>query len=139
MPSYAGDVTSLEAWEALQADDQALLVDVRTAAEWTFVGICDLSRLARQPVLISWQSFPGMAVNENFAANLEAAGVAKAANLYFLCRSGARSRAAAMAATSAGYANCYNISDGFEGDVNDARHRSQVNGWKYSGLPWVQN
>jgi len=139
MPSYAGDVTSKEAWERLSADQAAALVDVRTAAEWTFVGICDLTALGRQPLLLSWQTFPGMEVNAGFTAQLEAAGLGKDTPLYFLCRSGARSRAAAMAATEAGFTTCYNISDGFEGDPDASRHRSQVNGWKHAGLPWIQN
>lgn len=139
MPSYAGDVTSAQAWESLRADERAALVDVRTAAEWDFVGICDLNALDRKPLLISWQAYPGMAVNDDFVAQLAAQGLDKGTPIYFLCRSGARSRAAATAATNAGFTACFNISDGFEGDKDDARHRSQVNGWKFSGLPWVQN
>jgi len=139
MPAYAGDVTSKEAWDRLSADQRAALVDVRTAAEWTFVGICDLSVLGRQPLLLSWQTYPAMEVNPDFTGQLAAAGLTRDTPLYFLCRSGARSRAAAMAAAEAGFSRSYNISDGFEGDPDASRHRSQINGWKYSGLPWVQN
>lgn len=135
---FAGEVTAAQAWERLAADPAARLVDVRTQAEWAFVGVPDLSALARQPILLSWQVFPTMAVNEDFAAQLAGHGVTKADTLYFLCRSGARSKAACEVMNLHGYRQCWNILDGFEGPLDADRHRGRVAGWKAAGLPWVQ-
>jgi rhodanese-related sulfurtransferase len=138
--SYAGDVSVTEAWAALQADPRAQLVDVRTTAEWTFVGVPDLSSLGRRVHCIEWVSFPAMDSNTDFLAELGAAlGPAQDSAIYFLCRSGARSRAAAIAATAAGYTNSYNIAGGFEGDLDAEHHRGKNNGWKAADLPWVQS
>jgi rhodanese-related sulfurtransferase len=135
--TYAGDVTPLQAWTVLQDEPDAALVDVRTQAEWTYVGLPDLGSLGKAVVRIEWQQYPGGRVNETFAADLEAAGVLRAAPVYFLCRSGVRSVAAARAAAAAGWARAYNVLDGFEGPHDAARHRN-VSGWKVVGLPWVQ-
>lgn len=140
--TYAGDISAREAWEVLKKDPKAQLVDVRTAAEWTFVGVPDLSALGRKVVTVEWQSFPSMARNADFeaavAAQLKAAGVADATPVFFLCRSGARSRAAAIAMTAKGFTACFNVSSGFEGDLDGERHRGRENGWKADGLPWMQ-
>ena len=136
---YAGDVSPADAWSALKADPAAQVVDVRTTAEWNFVGIPDLSSANREVQLVEWQSFPTMAANPEFMAQVSAANADKNAPIFFLCRSGARSRAAAIAATRAGYTRAYNIAGGFEGDLNAERHRGSNNGWKASGLPWRQS
>lgn len=140
--TYAGDISAREAWEALKKDPQAQLVDVRTAAEWTFVGVPDLSPLGRKVMTVEWQSFPSMARNADFetalVAQLKAAGVSEATPIFFLCRSGARSRAAATAMTAKGFKKCFNVSAGFEGDLDGERHRGRENGWKADGLPWMQ-
>lgn len=140
---YAGDITPQTAWDLLNAGRGAVLVDVRSAAEWTFVGIPDLARAGGTPVLAEWQRFPGMVPNTDFVpdvlAQLQARGAGKDAPVLFLCRSGARSRAAAMALTAEGYTACYNIAGGFEGDVGPGQHRGQSNGWKAAGLPWKQS
>ena len=135
--SYAGDVTPAEAWEALSNDPEAVLVDVRTAAEWSYVGVPDLRGLDQDLVCIEWQTYPSGAVNENFVAELAAAGVEQSAPVYFICRSGVRSVAAAEAATAAGWSRARNVLEGFEGPHDAARHRS-LGGWKVAGLPWVQ-
>jgi len=138
-PDYAGDLSAEEAWALLQSDPKARLVDVRTQAEWNFVGLPDLGSLGRDVALVEWQMFPTMQVNPDFVAATEAAaGADKAAPVLFLCRSGARSRSAAIALTRAGYAKAYNIAGGFEGDLDGERHRGQRNGWKAAGLPWKQ-
>lgn len=139
--NYAGDVTPAEAWRVLEANPDAVLVDVRTRAEWSFVGLPDLSGLGKEPVLMEWQQFPTMAANAGFAADLsQALGAArKGAPVLFLCRSGARSRSAAIAMTAAGFGNCFNIAGGFEGDLDGERHRGRHNGWKAASLPWVQS
>lgn len=137
--SYYGDVTAREAWEALMADESAVLVDVRTQPEWAFVGISDLSGLNKMPLLASWQDYPHMAVNPAFADMIAGEDIALDSPLYFLCRSGVRSRSAAQAMTRAGYKKCFNILGGFEGDRDPAGHRGQQDGWKAAGLPWTQN
>lgn len=137
--SYAGDVSVQDAWDRLQHDAQAQLIDVRTRAEWNFVGLPDLSGLGRRVLTIEWQSFPDGAPNPHFVEQAKAAlGAAGDVPLLMLCRSGARSRAAAMALTAAGFKNSFNIAGGFEGDVDEDGHRGTVNGWKAAGLPWRQ-
>lgn len=128
---YAGAVTPLEAWALLQNAPGARIVDVRTRAEWDWVG--------RVPdaVEIEWNQYPGNARNENFMAQLRHE-VDPEALVLFLCRSGARSDAAARLATSAGYNACYNILEGFEGDKDANHHRNKIGGWRHAGLPWIQ-
>ena len=142
--SYAGDVSPKEAWEILAKEPGAVLVDVRTRPEWGFVGVPDLRNLGKKTVLLSWQVYPEMAVDPDFNAKLKAelkagAGRDPAAPLLFICRSGARSRAAAEAATAAGFSRCYNVSEGFEGDKDGSSHRGQRGGWKFAALPWIQD
>jgi rhodanese-related sulfurtransferase len=139
--NYAGDVLPAEAWRVLRENPDAVLVDVRTRAEWSFVGLPDLSAAGKEPVLMEWQLFPTMALNPGFAADLSSAlGQArKDAPVLFLCRSGARSRSAAIAMTGVGFGRCYNIAGGFEGDLDAERHRGAQNGWKAADLPWAQS
>ena len=135
---YAGDVTSVEAMEILQGDERAMLLDVRSDAEWTFVGRPDLSGIGRAPLLISWQIFPGMVPNGGFVDAVRRLVPEKDTPLLLLCRSGQRSRSAAIALTEAGFSDCRNVSDGFEGPKDEAGHRNTVSGWRASGLPWQQ-
>ncbi|EFH10936.1 rhodanese-like domain-containing protein [Pseudoroseomonas cervicalis] len=132
------DIPPRATWDALRSDPDSVLIDVRTDAEWNFVGLPDLAEAGKQPVLIPWQLYPGMQVNAAFAEHLRKAGVTPLHKLYFLCRSGARSLAAAQAAQAAGYAHVHNIADGFEGPPDAEGHRGQVAGWKAEGLPWRQ-
>lgn len=136
------DVDVREVWKRLQEDPASVLIDVRTRAEWTYVGLPELSSIGKQPFLIEWQSFPDGQVDPAFAerlsAMLEAAGVDKQAELFFICRSGGRSKKAAQAMAAAGYAACRNVADGFEGPPDANRHRGQTAGWKAAGLPWAQ-
>jgi rhodanese-related sulfurtransferase len=140
--AYSGDIQPTEAWEMLKGDPKAQLVDVRTAAEWNFVGVPDLSAARRATILIEWQSFPSMARNPQFeslvAERLKAAGADAQTPVAFLCRSGARSKAAAIAMTAAGFSKCFNVVGGFEGDIDSSRQRGRTNGWKAQGLPWQQ-
>ncbi len=136
--TYAGDVTPREAYAALQGDPEALLVDVRTSAEWQYVGVPDLSGLGHQVVGVEWQRYPDGSVNPSFAQDLTSAVPDRRGGaVYFLCRSGVRSVAAAHAATLAGLGPAYNVLDGFEGPVGPDGHRD-VRGWKVEGLPWHQ-
>lgn len=136
---YAGDLSPEQAWALLTADADAALVDVRTDAEWRYVGVPDTSTLGRDPVLDQWQRYPNGQVNHEFLATLTDAGLTPGDGrpLIFLCRSGVRSVAAARAATAAGYGPAYNVTHGFEGDVGPDGHRGST-GWRAAGLPWVQ-
>jgi rhodanese-related sulfurtransferase len=138
---YAGDLDPRASWELLSKEAQGQLVDVRTEAEWNFVGVPDLGHLQRRVLFCEWQRFPS-APNPSFVDDvvnaLKRTNYRKGAPLLFLCRSGARSRAAAIALSAAGYAPCFNIKDGFEGALDAERHRGAAAGWKAEGLPWVQ-
>ena len=130
--------SSKATFEALQAEPGAQLVDVRTDAEWQYVGIPDLRAVGKQAVLISWQYFPSGNVNQSFVEELRDAGLEPGQALYFLCRSGVRSLAAAQAAKAAGFPHVYNVEHGFEGPPDHEGHRGGVAGWKADALPWRQ-
>ncbi len=139
---YLADATPRETWDVLASEPKAALVDVRTAAEWSYVGLPDLSAIEVPLLRVEWQLFPSGAVNREFVEALsdalDTAGVGRDGPLYFICRSGARSASAAAAMTEAGYARCYNVAGGFEGPRDAEGHRGTVEGWKAAGLPWVQ-
>jgi rhodanese-related sulfurtransferase len=129
---YAGALLPAEAHALLQQHPASKLVDVRTQAEWEYVG--------RIPdtVLIEWNTYPNGQRNPDFLNELQAQVAKSDAPVMFLCRSGARSHQAAQAATQAGYPNSYNILEGFEGDKDANGHRNTVGGWRFAGLPWIQ-
>jgi rhodanese-related sulfurtransferase len=137
---YAGDITPLQAWKLLSDNPRAVLVDVRTDAEWRFVGVPDLSSLGRQVVYIEWNATDGTR-NENFADELKDRVPPAAADegrpVVFLCRSGNRSIGAAEVATAVGITPAYNVLDGFEGHLDASGHRGE-SGWRAVGLPWKQ-
>ena len=135
---YAGDVAPTTAWKILSEQKDAVLIDCRTTAEWNYVGLPDLEKLAKKPALIEWQVFPSMQPNPEFVPALSGALSDKEAPLLFICRSGARSAAAAKAMTAAGYSTCLNVADGFEGPLDATAKRGATGGWKASGLPWRQ-
>lgn len=136
------DVPVEEVWAHLAADANAVLIDVRTRAEWAFVGLPDLTSIGKRVLTVEWQTSPENQVDEAFperlAKVLDAAGASQDSELFFICRSGARSRMAAEAMASAGYRRCRNVADGFEGPLDANRHRGRVAGWKAAGLAWVQ-
>jgi len=129
---YEGALYPAKALTLLQEAPGAKLVDVRSRAELDWVG--------RIPgaVEIEWQSYPGMRPNTDFLSYLSSQ-VDKESMVMFLCRSGGRSHQAAATAADSGYANCYNILEGFEGDKDASGHRGTRGGWKAAGLPWVQS
>lgn len=127
------ECTSQEAWDVVQKDEAAYIIDVRTDAEWAQVGAPDLDGLSHKLYFISWQKPPDMKINPSFLDELKATGVPVDGKLYFLCRSGVRSLAAAKAAAAAGYETTINISGGFEGVAGaDGERRG---GWLGYGLP----
>ena len=140
--SYAGDLTVQQCWDLLDQDSDAFIIDVRTMAEWAYVGLPMLNA-SMQPILLQqWQVFPEMMVDSEFVGQLQeklnSASASKESKLCFLCRSGVRSLAAAKAMTAEGYTNSFNISGGFEGDLDEHGHRGGRSGWKAEGLPWHQ-
>ena len=139
---YAGDVDPLTAYKDLASTSSAQLIDVRTRAEWSFVGVPDLGAIGKEPILIEWQSWPHMQVAGDFLdrlkAELAARNVPPDAPLYFLCRSGVRSAAAAACASAEGFGKSFNVAGGFEGPPDAGRHRGSTAGWKASDLPWIQ-
>jgi rhodanese-related sulfurtransferase len=139
----AENVSVEAAWRRLSEGSDVVLIDVRTRAEWAFVGLPDLTSLGKETVLVEWQGFPNNSRNPAFVSELtvrlQALGVAKDAELYFICRSGARSQSAAQAMLQAGFTRCYNVAEGFEGPLDEGRHRGNRGGWKSKGLPWVQS
>lgn len=136
------DVDVTEVWARLQSEPDAVLIDVRSKAEWTFVGLSDLSAIGKQPVLVEWKNFSDGEVNpaftEELSSKLASIGATTETNLYFMCRSGSRSLDAGKAMAAVGYRACHNVADGFEGPVDGQGHRGTVAGWKAVGLPWVQ-
>jgi len=141
--NYAGDVAPQDAWERLSSNPQSILIDVRTKPEWTYVGVPRLDALGKTIVQIEWNVYPTMIVAQDFveglSSELDARNIDRGTPLYFICRSGARSRSAAMAMTAAGFSKCFNVATGFEGSPDADGHRGMVNGWKADGLPWVQS
>lgn len=137
--SYAGDIGPEQAWELLSENPDAVLVDVRTEAEWKFVGVPDTSAIAKPTLLVEWVDSTG-ARNTEFLDQLRSALSDRPtdAPVLFLCRSGQRSAHAADAATAAGIAPAYNISEGFEGPLDELGHRGG-SGWRAHGLPWRQS
>lgn len=135
--SYAGDISVRDAWERLATEHKTVLVDCRTRAEWSFVGVPDVSSLGKQTVFVEWVDYPNGAPNPRFVDELREAGIADDDEVLFLCRSGQRSIGAAQAATAAGIVAAYNILDGFEGGVDGSGHRG-ARGWRAEDLPWRQ-
>ena len=129
---YDGALLPVEAFEILNVSAAAVLVDVRTRAELDWVGFVPGA------LHIEWQDYPACQRNESFI-DLLRQSVAEDALVMFLCRSGARSHSAACLASAAGFASCYNVLYGFEGERDAQGHRNQMNGWRAAGLPWKQN
>lgn len=128
---YAGALLPAEAQRLRELWPEARLVDVRTRPELEYVG--------RVPgaAEVEWQRYPDGVINPAFLDQLAALGPT-ATPVLFLCRSGARSHAAASASAAAGWTRAYNVLEGFEGNRDAAGHRSTVGGWRFAGLPWVQ-
>ena len=128
---FAGGVTPAEAWELASAG-HARLVDVRTGEERKFVGHVP------DTLHVAWMTGTAMNRHPRFVKELEAR-LRKDAIVLFLCRSGKRSAAAAEAATRAGFTHAFNVQEGFEGDLDDDGRRGRLGGWRFHGLPWVQD
>lgn len=129
---YEGALYPDEAYEILQSAPGSKLVDVRTRAELDWVGCIPGA------AHIEWVTYPGMKPNPHFLAQMEQQ-VDRESLLLFICRSGMRSHHAAAAATQNGFSDCYNVLEGFEGDMDSENHRNTITGWRIAGLPWEQS
>lgn len=132
---YAGGVTPDEAWTLAQ-NGAAVLVDVRSGEERTFVGYIPGT------VHVPWATGTSLTRNPRFVRELEAkvaSAGGKDAVVLLLCRSGKRSALAAEAAAKAGFSSVFNVLEGFEGEIDASQHRGASDGWRYRGLPWVQD
>lgn len=123
-----------EAWRMLNDDPAVVLIDVRTTAEWNFVGVPDLSGLPNELRTVEWTTYPTGSANPDFVERATG-GLDPGQPILLLCRSGARSQAGAEALQANGFANVHNIAAGFEGPLDGDRHRH--GGWK-DELPWIQ-
>lgn len=128
--TYAGAVTPQEAYALISQNNEAVLVDVRSRAELELVGRVSMA------THVEWAFYPGMVANADFAAQLQAQ-VDKSRTVIFMCRTGGRSHNAALLAQQLGYSNAYNMTEGFEGQANEQKQRTLINGWKHAGLPWA--
>lgn len=128
---YEGALLPMEAHEIMRSAPGAKMIDVRTRAEIDWVGKIPGA------VEVEWATYPGMRLNPHFMAQLEQL-VEKEALVMFICRSATRSHFAAVAATQAGYNDCYNVLEGFEGDKTSENQRNVLGGWRKAGLPWEQ-
>jgi rhodanese-related sulfurtransferase len=129
---YFGAIVPAEAQVLLDDLPGARLIDVRTRAEWDYVGRVPGS------ILIEWTTYPSGARNPAFLEQLRAAAADPQAPVLFICRSGQRSDSAARAAAAAGYGMAFNVLEGFEGPRDAQGHRGTLGGWRKAGLPWVQ-
>ncbi len=143
--SGIGNVLPTDAWTILSEDSSARLIDVRTRAEWGFVGVPDLSGLDQNPILVEWAIWPDMSINPRFVEDVQDALTGHRPDvLLFICRSGVRSRSAAQAVAGSLLQgkhppHCLNVAEGFEGDLDPENHRGRLNGWKARGLAWRQS
>ncbi|KIT15683.1 rhodanese-like domain-containing protein [Jannaschia aquimarina] len=137
------EVGPRDAWKILSEDEDAVLVDVRSAPEWGFVGGPDLSELGRDAIRVEWAAWPGMSPNPTFVGALMDQLPGLPTRMLFICRSGARSMQAAQAVArtlseKGEQVECINVAEGFEGDLDGSSHRGGLNGWKARGLAWRQ-
>ena len=136
------DVDANDVWDRLRDNPSAMLIDVRTPAEWALVGRPDLSSMNKSVVFVEWVQMSNQAIGTQFletlSGTLNQSGFGQDAELFFICRSGVRSKQAAMAFSAHGYNACFNVADGFEGRLDDNQHRGRMAGWKVANLPWIQ-
>lgn len=128
---YAGCLTPSEAYQVLQLASAAKLIDVRSRPELDLVGKIPGA------IQIEWSFYPDWKPNTDFTAQL-AAQVDKESLLMFICRTGGRSNNAAISAAQSGFAESFNVLEGFEGEADPGtKQRGKINGWKVAGLPWT--
>ncbi|NWG39541.1 MAG: rhodanese-like domain-containing protein [Hydrogenophilaceae bacterium] len=120
-----------EAFEFLQANPNAVLIDVRSEMEYLFVGH------PKDALLIPWQDGEYFDINPDFLGHVRKASSINRP-VVLICRSGNRSKIAGEFLEKNGLPEVYNVLHGFEGDLDAQRRRGTVNGWRFEGLPWEQ-
>ncbi|HIF18360.1 MAG TPA: rhodanese-like domain-containing protein [Cycloclasticus sp.] len=126
-------ISPIQAYGILENDSQALLIDTRTSIEHSFLGHPISS------ILVTIKNPPAWDVVADFVAQIEKHAASKSTPLVLMCRSGARSMAAAKLLEESGYTNLYNMDEGFEGDKDTDNHRGTLGGWRFHNLPWEQS
>ncbi|RKZ65315.1 MAG: rhodanese-like domain-containing protein [Gammaproteobacteria bacterium] len=135
------EISPQQAWEILEAEPQALLLDVRTSMEYEYVGH------PPNALHIPWMDAPDWNIDTGFVDKVRQALVKRTGSeqglesiaILAICRSGKRSQAAAEELARQGFDNLYNIEDGFEGDLDNNKQRNTINGWRFADLPWEQS
>ncbi len=133
-------LTPPQAYQLLEDDPRAVLIDVRSEMEFLFVG---------HPVgavHIPWIDEPDWKVNPDFVKEVRRVLLGGAvcvedvgcAPVVLICRSGKRSLRAGEQLIEDGFTNVYNVAEGFEGELDESHQRSTIGGWRYHGLPWQQ-
>jgi rhodanese-related sulfurtransferase len=129
-----------QAWELLQHEPRAILVDIRSTMEYLFVGH------PKGSIHIPWMDEPDWTVNPDFVRRVRELMLGGAicdsdsgcAPIILICRSGKRSLEAGRKLIEAGFGEVFNVLEGFEGELDDDHHRSTLGGWRHAGLPWEQ-
>ncbi|SMN01750.1 Rhodanese-related sulfurtransferase [uncultured Candidatus Thioglobus sp.] len=135
------EISPQQAWEILEGEPLAVLLDVRTSMEFEYIG---------RPVHalhVPWMDAPDWKIDTAFVNKVRQALIKRTGlhqglesiAILTICRSGKRSQAAATQLASQGFSNLYNIEDGFEGGLDNNNHRNTINGWRFAGLPWEQS
>ena len=138
--SQLGELSPKQAWNLLQQEPRAVLVDIRSSMEFLFVGH------PAGAVHVPWIDEPDWTVNPDFVTDVRKLllggvvcdGEEGCVPVVLICRSGKRSKEAGKALLTAGLKNIYHIDEGFEGERDEQHHRSSVGGWRFHGLPWEQ-
>jgi len=134
------EILPKEAYEILQQQKDAVLIDVRSSMEYEYVGhpLNALHVALKQPP--TWETEQSFVKNVELALQqiTEQKG-SPDIPILMMCRSGARSALAAEMLITEGYTNVYNVLEGFEGDKDENGHRNTVNGWRFHNLPWEQS
>lgn len=125
-------VTPRQAFDLLQRDPNALLVDCRTEIEFFYVGH------PTGAINVEWHMSPDFAENPRFAEEVLREAGSKDRPLLLICRSGKRTLDAGAALEAAGFTDVTNVLEGFEGDLDKDFHRGTLGGWRKAGLPWEQ-
>lgn len=129
-----------QAWQLIEDDSRAVLVDIRSSMEYLFVGH------PKGAVHVAWIDEPDWDINPEFVTEIRKlmlGGVVCSedegcAPVILICRSGKRSHEAGRALIEAGMKNVMHIDEGFEGELDEQHHRSSTGGWRFHGLPWEQ-
>jgi len=132
-------ISPVEAQKLLEENPSAVLIDVRSAMEFLFVGH------PKGAVHVAWIDEPDWKVDPAFSSHVRQVMLGglncdddSCTPVVLICRSGKRSHEAGEALLKEGFNDVYNVLEGFEGELDDDHHRSTVGGWRFHNLPWEQ-